>query len=232
MHAVRRCRVRRVGRFWRATSRRAACTSALSGCRRRVCCCSRPRKPRPASGADMPRIRAAPDEVHTPFFPGEKEENWWVLLADVSSNALLAVQKARRAQRLRCVSRASRLTRCCGLQVSLSSKGKGLTKFRAAAAKAPAPGSAAGSTATPRPGGEPASAAGTVSAAKVRAVCGMLQSPRCADACTLSVAGGWRPRADAQVPSAAGGAAPAAGARWAPCVVAREVFLTGRLLAR
>ena len=118
----------------------------------------------------MPRIRAAPDAVHTPFFPGEKEENWWVLLADVSSNALLAVQKARRARHARSVSCASRLTRYRGVQVSLSSKGKGLTKFRAAAAKAPAPGSAAGSTATPRPGGEPASAAGTVSAAKVSRV--------------------------------------------------------------
>jgi hypothetical protein len=36
-----------------------------------------------------------PDTAHTPFFPGSKEEGWWVFLADVSSNALLAVQKVR-----------------------------------------------------------------------------------------------------------------------------------------
>ncbi len=33
--------------------------------------------------------------TQTPFFPGSKEEGWWVLLADVSSNALLAAQKVR-----------------------------------------------------------------------------------------------------------------------------------------
>ena len=49
----------------------------------------------------MPLARSASDAVHTPFFPGDKEEGWWVLLADVSSNALLAVQKARRACRAR-----------------------------------------------------------------------------------------------------------------------------------
>jgi hypothetical protein len=31
--------------------------------------------------------------MHTPFFPGTKEEGWWLFLADVSSNSLLAAQK-------------------------------------------------------------------------------------------------------------------------------------------
>jgi hypothetical protein len=35
------------------------------------------------------------DAARTPFFPGSKEEGWWVFLADVSSNALLAAQKVR-----------------------------------------------------------------------------------------------------------------------------------------
>ena len=33
------------------------------------------------------------ESIHTPFFPAAKEESWWVLLADVSSNTLYAAQK-------------------------------------------------------------------------------------------------------------------------------------------
>jgi hypothetical protein len=32
--------------------------------------------------------------VRTPFFPTHKEEGWWVILADTSTNALLVAQKA------------------------------------------------------------------------------------------------------------------------------------------
>ena len=43
--------------------------------------------------AHPPFFAADAESIHTPFFPAAKEESWWVLLADVSSNTLYAAQK-------------------------------------------------------------------------------------------------------------------------------------------
>jgi hypothetical protein len=40
----------------------------------------------------LERLRASA-AMRTPFFPGTKDEGWWLMVADVSSNAILAVQK-------------------------------------------------------------------------------------------------------------------------------------------
>ena len=119
----------------------------------------------------MAYARHTAESVHTPFFPAAKEEAWWVLLADVSSNTLYAAQKVSAAGCAGCAN----LTRVREpAQVNLVTK-CGLKRFRAARSAPQSAPVGAASAAASTDSGQPSPAATAAAPVKVR-VGGVMRS--------------------------------------------------------
>jgi hypothetical protein len=125
-------------------------------------------------------LRHAAESIPTPFFPALKEEAWWVLLADVSSNTLYAAQKVRFVGRWRAVQNLTR-----NAQVNLVTK-CGLKRFRAARSTPQnAPGAASSAVAS-TDAGQPTPAAAPATPVKVRQACKVLLGARTHACCVQS----------------------------------------------
>lgn len=68
----------------------------------------------------------------TPYMPAKGDEGWWLLLGDLASNTLFAVQKVRRVNTHKCAHKLLALMLPAVIQVPLRAS-VGLKRFRAAA---------------------------------------------------------------------------------------------------